>query len=344
MKKIVLHIGTEKTATKSLQHFFCLNRLQLKKAGIWYPCSDHLDYCHGNAHFPLPASLFNNCPDFIPRQKHFRPEVLFSQLVRDFESSNEEIALLSAEHFSSRCTQKEQIKKISHYLEGFHVHILVYVRPQDELIVSAYSTYLKNGGGEPLEKLVKENCFREEISYLNYRLMISQWWEVFGKDRITVRVFQKKRMDNENVFDDIRSVLNIPSTLPFHIPEKRNRSVSREAAEFLFFSNQHFPGFDEGNRSGWERGQQFRSEFLSLLPKGKPLQQLLSDELKEKIKDFYASGNRELALQLRSDLKGLLFLDDNGNSKDEEDKPGNCYSHDFVKWVVDQWKTAHPEP
>jgi hypothetical protein len=342
MKKVILHIGTEKTATKSLQQFFSLNYIQFKKAGIWYPCSTRLEYCHGNAHFPLPASLFHDCPDFVPHYKHFNPDSLFSKLVRDFRSRDEQTALISSEHFSSRCSQIEEIKKIFHYLEGFDVRIVVYIRPQQELLISAYSTYLKNGGKEALHEIVREKCLTAGISYFNYRLMMKPWWDVFGKNRITVRVFQKKRLKNENVFDDVLSVLDITPTFSFNFPEKLNTAISKETGEFLHFANQYFPEFDDGDRPGWELGQNFRTEVIPLFPKGRPLSQLLSSELLEEVRDFYADDNRELAFQLRPDLNGLLFHEERRTEKTGGCKASRSFSHEFVKWVIDQWKTAHP--
>ena len=192
MKKVILHIGTEKTATKSLQSFFGSNCFMLEKEGIWYPFSERLEYCYGNGHFPLPASLFDICPDFVPWNRHFKSDFLFSKFVRDFESRAEPVALLSSEHFSSRCSEHEQIQKIRHYLKAFNVQIIVYVRPQQELVISAYSTYLKAGGRDPLDKIVREKCLVPGIAYFNYMQMITQWWDVFGKDNITVRVFPEK--------------------------------------------------------------------------------------------------------------------------------------------------------
>ncbi|MCP4575979.1 MAG: hypothetical protein GY846_06820 [Deltaproteobacteria bacterium] len=252
---------------------------------------------------------------------------------------------MSAEHFSSRCSQKEDIQKICHYLEGFDVQIVVYVRPQHELLISAYSTYLKNGGKEVLNKnIVREKCLTTGISYFNYRMMLTPWWDVFGKNRISVRIFQKKRLKNENIFDDVLSVLDIETAFSFNVPKKLNTAVSKEVGEFLHFANQHFPAFDEGNRAGWELGQNFRAEVIPLFPKGKPLYELLSNELIEELKAFYADDNRELALQLRPDLNGLLFLHEQRTCETGGCKANSSFSHDFVKWVVEQWKRTHPEP
>lgn len=342
MKRVILHIGTEKTATKSLQQFFYMNHREFEKAGVWYPCSEELDYCYGNGHFPLPASLFEACPEFIPPEKHFDPDTLFARLKRDIQSREEPTTLLSAEHFSSRCSQADHVRQIGKHLQGLEVRIIVYVRPQHELLVSAYSTYLKNGGRERLNRLATAHCLKPGLIYFDYLQMMQHWGDVFGQDKITVRVFQKDRMKNRNIFDDVLSVLGMARTASLQMPGRLNPSISNEAAEFIHLANRHFPVLKEDNRVEWELGNQFRAEALSVLSTGGPLRHLLSRELKSDIHRFYADSNRVLARQFRPDLDGRLFLDepDSPISENMEGQAQACFGPDFVKWVVNIWKQA----
>ena len=64
-------------------------------------------------------------------------------------------------------------------------------------------------------------------------------------------------------------------------------------------------------------------------------------ELVEEINKQYSDDNKELALKLRPDLDGLLFIDEQRVAVDKGNDVNKCFSYEFVKWVVDQWKVAH---
>ena len=122
MKRITLHIGTEKTATSSLQAFFRLNRQSLREKGIWYPTGNNVDYCCRSGHFPLAAALLRGPVEFIPRTKRFEAKLLYRKLLDDFDERKEDHLLLSAEHFSSRCSSPDSIATLAKLLEGCAQH------------------------------------------------------------------------------------------------------------------------------------------------------------------------------------------------------------------------------
>jgi hypothetical protein len=340
MKTIYLHIGTEKTATTSLQRFFCLNRSRLVEAGIWYPCSERLDYFDRDAHFPLPASLFDDCPDFVSPQKHADSEALFGTLVRDIQARKEPAVLLSSEHFSSRCSRSDRVRAIRRLLHGFRVRVIVYVRPQRELLVSAYSTFLQSGGKKTLDEVARGNWLKPQAIYFNYLRMLEPWWEAFGTESVVVRVFQPSRLVDRSVFGDVLSVLGIRAKDAFALPERLNTTISGEAAEFLYLANQHFPSFNEGDREGWELGQRFRAEAMPLFSGGSSIKHLLSPELIADTEALYGHDNAELARIARPDLNGVLFANDATRRETVDNRPGFCWSEPFVAWIVDRWKAA----
>jgi len=340
MKNIVLHIGTEKTATTSLQSFFSMNQATLKGMGIWYPCSEKLDYCHRNAHFPLAASVHGECPDFIVPGKYFEPNILFSKLFDDFKERPERTLLLSAEHFSSRCSKPERLSRLGEIFDGHNVQVVVYLRPQHELLLSAYSTFLKSGGKKTLEEVSTQQWLRPGAIYFNYLRMLERWWGMFGKERITVRIFQKQQFSGGDIYTDFLSVLGVDWQETLFIPERQNPPICKELADFLYIANQHFPNFNEDDRKGWELGQRFRAEITPLFPRGRPLKYLLPDELKADTKAFFADYNAELARNARPELNGILFSDDDADSKMEGAEPDNYFCDEFVTWIIAQWKSG----
>lgn len=342
MKKIVLHIGTEKTATTSLQYFFSANQARLNNYGIWYPSSENLDYCHRNAHFPLAASLYEECPDFVTPTKHFKPAAVFGSLFADFESRDETTLLISCEHFSSRCSRPERVSMLKNIFSEYELQIVVYLRPQHELVLSAYSTYLQAGGRDTLEEVARREWLRPQAIYFNYLKMIERWWGAFGKESVTVRIFQENQLYGGSVYRDFLSVLNIEWDDSLLVPENQNRPICKELADFLFLANQHFPNFTEDDRNGWELGQKFRAEVAQLFPRGTPLKSLFPKELKTYTKSFFSKYNKELALAARPDLGGSLFLDEDSPHESTDEHSYNFFCPEFVAWVVQQWKAGRP--
>ena len=221
MKKILLHIGTEKTGTTSLQTFFSLNKKALSAADIWYPDSEKLDYCHRHGHFPLAAATLKDCPDFVPPRKHFEPIPVFDKLTADFAARKESTLLLSAEHFSSRCSKRQKLFYLRALFKEYPMQIIVYVRPQYELMLSAYSTFLKSGGKKTLEQVSRERWLKPKTNYFNYMVMLSGWWKVFGDENVTVRVFQKEQMPQGDLYRDFMQVIGVPWTGDLKIPERQ---------------------------------------------------------------------------------------------------------------------------
>lgn len=339
MKSIVIHIGTEKTGTTSLQKFFSINTDLLSEGGIWYPDSERLDYCHRHGHFPLAAALFDECPDFVTPNKHFKAEPLYAQLLRDFEARDETALLLSAEHFSSRCSQPAMIARLRSLLQDYHVRILVYVRPQHELLLSAYSTFLKSGGKKTLEEVSRERWLKPEAIYFNYLRLLQRWWKVFDEQQVRVQVFQTQSMPQGSLYRDLISVFDGQWRDDIRIPQRQNPPIVKELADLLYLANQHFPAFNETNRAAWELGQRFRSEVINLFPEGRPLRLLLSESLKQETIELFQPFNEKLAQRARPDLGGQLFLPDETAPVTTLDTQ-NYFSEDFVYWIIKQWKAG----
>lgn len=339
MKSIVIHIGTEKTGTTSLQKFFSINKKLLSEGDIWYPDSEKLNYCHRHGHFPLAAALFDQCPDFVTPGKHHNADALYEQLLRDFEARDESVLLLSAEHFSSRCSHPRMIARLRKLLRNYHVRILAYVRPQHELLLSAYSTFLKSGGNKTLEEVSRERWLKTEGIYFNYLRLAQRWWKVFGEEHVRIQVFQAQSMPQGDLYRDLISVFEGEWRDDIKIPERQNPPICKELADLLYLANQHFPAFAEQDRAGWEMGQRFRREVINLFPQGRPLRLLLNESLKQETIELFQPYNEKLARKARPDLNGQLFHPDETTPVSTLDTQ-NYFSEDFVYWVIKQWKAG----
>lgn len=338
MKRIILHIGTEKTGTTSLQTFFTLNQNRLSDHGIWYPHSESLDYCHRNAHFPLAAALLQKCPDFVTREKHFDANRLYATLLDDFDARKEGVLLLSAEHFSSRCSHPERLSALRMLFRDYPVDIIVYVRPQHEMLLSAYSTYLRSGGQKSLEKVSKEKWLKRDAIYFNHLRLIERWWQAFGQEAVNIRLFQQSKSGNE-LFRDFLSFCGVPWINNMKQPNRENTTISKELAEFLLIANQHFCAFANQDRHSWEQGQRFRQQFSALFPEGQSLEHLLSDKLKRETQQVFAEDNAILASSANTDLKSALMLPQ-GEKRAKSSTLISPFCKEEVNEIVNLWKSG----
>ena len=342
-KKIFLHIGTEKTGTTSLQFFCSINNSRLSDQGFYYPFLEELPYVNHRMHAPLAGSLLPERPEFIPTEKYQDRNALFAHFKHDITKRQESNIIVSAEHFSSRCSQPEAVNFINNVLSEFDIRIVVYIRPQHELLFSAYSTYLKNGGTETLYQVIKspDGWLHPENNYFNYHSMLKPWIDIFGRDSIILRIFENKSLVNNNLIDDFLSVLGVENDPGFQKDIVRNKSLSAVGADLLLIANQFFDEFSVDCETDWQTGQKFRKEIMQFLQSGPSLGKTIPATAIKHISNMYAKSNAELANILRPDLGEALF------QAVEPDTSYTCYlkpdiiSVDFVEWLVSTWRKAH---
>ena len=101
--------------------------------------------------------------------------------------------------------------------------ILLYLRRQDELSLSRYSTALKHGykRAQPLS------------SALDYEKILLPWGETFGRDSIRARIFERDAMPDGDVVRDFAEALGLPAVRMGDKPLSRNSSILPEAQVFL---------------------------------------------------------------------------------------------------------------
>ena len=239
MSDIILHIGSEKTGSTALQHFLSKNHKQLSRGGFYYPCArDELIYSSGRrGHFPLVASFFLDLPDFVSRKEHYDNGTMMSQLRRIAESEDRRI-ILSCEHFSSRLSS-HHIDVLADALSSHNVRVLFYMRPQQDLFWSSYSTAVINGRRERLNY----GSLSTDDPYLNYYKLLEPWANSFGSENIIVRNYSN--LLKGDIVDDFMSSIGIDDISLYTRQGSRNRAMSPEEVEFIRLINAYLPSYEE---------------------------------------------------------------------------------------------------
>ena len=251
--KLILHIGTEKTGTTSIQKFLLKNREALNKQNILYPKST----CGllGN-HRWVPTFAYNEKfeDDFIIKNFNcnstLRKDSLDKKLdefKKEISNSNANICLLSSEHFSSRLVNIQEIYKLKSILEDFfdEISIILYIRKPINYAISLLSTELISGGtplGLDLESFKKR-------SNLN---LIQKWEEVFSIKNIKIKLFEKNDFLEGDLLKDFSKECGIQISSEFKTGFKTNQTLNLLQMKCLRYLNQFFPRF-KNKKSNPER-------------------------------------------------------------------------------------------
>lgn len=129
----------------------------------------------------------------------------------------------------------------------------MYLRRQDRLAVSLYSTILKLGGAADIFPSVSSSSLPY---YFNYEEILRNYSDVVGVDNVRVRLYDPEFLCGGDVVKDFYHVAHLgvqPSITP-----RENESLSFAQAVFLEKFNKRFPIMVDG-RINDERGDIFQA-------------------------------------------------------------------------------------
>ncbi|WP_298637069.1 hypothetical protein [uncultured Umboniibacter sp.] len=251
---LVLHIGTEKTGTTSIQNFLELNRANFLKRGFFIPSS----LGKGN-HRKLVAAI----QDFDKWGDDFFDEHSISTLEkrREFSFSvisalktelsavdeNTHTVIISSEHFQSRISRYSELTNLKALCDELfdNVSIVCYVREQATLYESTYSTIIKSGSANNFGEIDVNQMVGN--SYYNYRLLLEPWANIFHKNSLNIREFSTSRFRAQDLLQDFAGVFSseFSKELNFSVP-KENESLSVLGQHLGRILNARIPRYKDG--------------------------------------------------------------------------------------------------
>jgi hypothetical protein len=233
MKKIILHIGTGKTGTSTIQNSLYLNKDILKeKFGICYcpiglTCYDHFGEII-QAHY-----------DFSQWVIHENTEKI-NQVVEFINHCEADTIIFSCEtmyhHFAQR-----QIQYLRKIFDQYSVTIVCYVRRQDLFLESGYKQQVKVGDFTiRLQDFLKRHTDKKFLDTVhgNYYRMLNVWAETFSRESIILRIFDKACFHENNLLSDFYASLGIsePDVLKNHTTPV-NRAFPSDLIEVIRMYN-----------------------------------------------------------------------------------------------------------
>lgn len=282
--KAVIHIGTHKTGTTTIQHFLDRNRQSLKKQGVFYPA---LPTRNGGAHhwlawatylpeawetWPIFSFIGHPCSRHsafngkdVPSIKVFQ-EKLWRKYRREIERNCREDhrVIFSTEKFSYFLeSEVERLKELMDSLFD-DVTIVLYLRRQPEYLVSYYYTYVAMHSGA--WNIFDYLNMPEDRSILAYHQIVKRW-SIFGKDKVKIRLFDKQAFPNSDLLSDFAATAGFDLTGLERVKNQNETQMGSAEVEFVRLLNARIPAILDPYTRNPRRSGQLRKSILSFSEK-----------------------------------------------------------------------------
>ena len=240
---IVLHIGSPKTGSSSIQKFFSSNQETLARAGVIYPQIEtfmseekvtrqvgfRFAMCVGAGHPEGLAQRFsiNSNQDLEGFSKNYLEE--FLALIRNNKKKN--MMIISDEALFLYSNEKMVSNAHDFIRRHFDdVKIIGYLRNHRDYFRSFYSQRIKMGGTESFQEYVHANV-RDD----NFSSKLSHWRNNFGSGAVQLIPFRSETLKGQDVVTDFLERIGLSEiSSP---PIKLNQSLNEFGCEVLKFIN-----------------------------------------------------------------------------------------------------------
>ena len=239
MKTLYLHIGTQKTATTTIQHFLADNDEVLKTKGYTYPLFPELYYPYWDN---TRNGLFIGHPYFDKNNERDREKEkeYFSkgmELVHELFKTYPNVILSEERLWLELFFNKGEImKKLleDSQLYGYQIKLILYLRRQDKFVESYWNQQLKSTVTEsrPLDQ------FMQEFTHLNYYYPLRVITDIIGEENLIMRRFDEV-VRGEGILPDFMHAVGLELTDEYQVVEERtNDRLSGNTAEIKRIINQ----------------------------------------------------------------------------------------------------------
>lgn len=341
LRKCILHIGTEKTGTSSIQKLLCENRRALLRQGILYP---QAAAPYGGSQWEFVACAHDSpwssdigrqlgiadAEDLLRFRNRFARE-LADEIVR---AGAARTLLVSSEHMHSRLPSQAQIATLKRFLEPFAetFEVVVYLRRQDRMSLSFYLHQIRMGQDSPSVFPAGEPA---RLAYYDHERLFDNWVAVFGEDAMRVRLFSADEWPDRDLIADFCATCGI-DPVPLARSAPLNESVTMPAAQFL----------GELNRQA--RLGNLPAKDIALNEMTVLISQLFRDDPKPVSRDaarnFYArfvESNERLRRRALPERRTPLFDNDFSDYPEQPDALASPTHADAVAIAMALWNHTH---
>ena len=325
--KLVLHIGTEKTGTTSIQAWLEANRAGLSQQGVFLssvldrPSNCALAHAFQDSVDPylLPMGITT-----LAQVKAFR-ERLTKALAKEVatSASTHDSMVISSEQLQSRLLSAREVDVLADVLGRLFgvVTVVCYLRPQIDMRRSLYSTLVRMGYTGPLEGFDAE--IDETSLYYNHESLADRWASAFGRDRLVLREYGRGKLHDGDIVRDFAKVA-LPDLDPNELEFPRgdqNSALSGAHLAAYRAINRILP-FSDG-KGGLKKGNARAKRIINaaLDPIAANLKFLLVSPREQRvgaaIEARFATSNRRLS---EAYFDGSLFATESQHASEQRDR------------------------
>jgi len=294
----LLHIGTTKTGTTTIQHSLDLNRKILNAAGYKM----------------LPNNLRQGNSDYLLALSHLKNKLNqeTQDIYSEFFSNNKSNVIITSEQFSVHgAIDRNFFKRTFKFLSSFDfkVNVILFVRNQKEWILSDYIQDVKGGGIYSLEKYVQMSLQNEPEKYDLYKLI--SYLSNSGVN-LTINPYLRGIKKFNSVRDFYKSIPKFGRPLQKLVKRIKDQNTLRPSKraidEIIIFNKVYRSNIEKGISFSTNLKNSFRQVVNSLAEiheSQEPLQ--LSNDLERQIEMVYRNGNNKLCNEFKDLAKVLVF-------------------------------------
>ncbi len=282
-----MHAGLNKTGSSNIQFNLYKNQETLKKNNVLWPqtgikfASRHIGY--------------------IDAWKKNKLEVMIDQLYTEAKDNNAHTVFLSDESFNKFINRVTNFAYFKKYFD--EVQVILYLRRQDALFESAYNQMLKVPWDKKESQYTLQDYIKHTPHWYDYAQVIDDFSKIFGRENITIRIFERDKLHKKGIFMDILSACNLEH-LPVVVHNRTiNDSIPNASLEIARNLNRY--DFHLLGDPGFIREALHRA-LNNLYPED--IKKIMSYEERMNFLEKYKEGNKKIAQEFFN--RELLFNED----------------------------------
>lgn len=236
--KAIVHIGSPKTGSSSIQTFLHLNSAELARRGVRY----QRNVPHRGSQYEYPLAALARRGQVLGGQEarvRYKVRTIEEARANYLRAANgltswptsfkQPVAVFSSEHFAPWIRSIEDVAEVDRMFGDVFsdVTYVLYLRRQEDLVASRYSERVKRGAS------VKMNGFvRRSLNSLDHFDLVQRWIQVVGPDRFKIRLMEKNFLTDGDLISDFCGLIGVdPQGLKQ--PPRVNEALSATGAEVM---------------------------------------------------------------------------------------------------------------
>ena len=238
--ELVLHIGSGKTGTSSIQRLLRRNRGLLLEHGVLFPSSPG---ARRHVRFGLSFKADDELVETRPYKAQGHPspaafrDTFRDELFAEIEESRPSTVLISDEAlYGSDDASLSRLRSFTDAHAG-RVRLVCYLRRQDDHLVSRYQQVVKTG---EIRTLAERTAELEHTKTYDYAARLDTWARLLEPDTFVVRRFERRAFVDDSLYADFLHAagLDVPRDKLREVASQ-NESLDAESVEFLRLLNLH---------------------------------------------------------------------------------------------------------